>query len=54
MLTNPDHFADRIYHSVNQYTEDEYDILRCQLSKECNAVFSDRKFMQKLNSVFPE
>ncbi|MDE4908465.1 hypothetical protein L0665_07585 [Methanogenium marinum] len=54
MLTNPDLFTDRIYHSVHHYTEDEYDVLRCQLSKECDAVFSDPKFMRKLNLVFPE
>ncbi|WFN34167.1 hypothetical protein L1S32_10010 [Methanogenium sp. S4BF] len=54
MSTNPDLFADRIHHSVNRYSEDEYDVLRCRLSKECDAVFADRKFVQKLNSLFQE
>ncbi len=54
MPKNPDLFVDQICHSVNQYSEDEYDVLRCRLSKECDAVFSDPEFVQKLNSVFQE
>ena len=54
MPTNPDLFAERVQSSVNHYTEDEYDVIRCRLSKECDEIFSDRKFVQKLNGVFPE
>ncbi|KAF1078534.1 hypothetical protein [Methanogenium sp. MK-MG] len=54
MPTSPDLFADRIHQSVSHYTENECDALQCRLSKEWDTVSSDRKFVQKLKSVFPE
>ncbi|MFA5398130.1 MAG: hypothetical protein GX097_06525 [Methanomicrobiales archaeon] len=54
MSTNPDLFSDRIHHSGNQYREDEYDVFECRLSKECEAVFADRKFDRKLTPLFQE
>ena len=53
MPTSPDHFVERIQSSVLQSSEDDFDVIRCRLSKECDELFSDRKFVQKLNDVFP-
>lgn len=54
MLKNTDICDYQILHPVSQHREEEYNVLLHRLSEECDTVFSDRQFTQKLYSLFQE